>query len=159
MKVEVRRHGRWVTIEIADQSIEVKRNGKWVSMSGPEAALPRPNPRPSASRAKNKRKRKYKIFSPPSPPPVANEGLIRLFSGEEPPPVRSAARTKPKQPRKRQKQFWCPKCVKRQRNEYCEFHGSRNEPLTPSLKATVGPARREPYHGSVRHPYQGGLPD
>lgn len=138
-----------------------------VESSVPQTSLPRRKPLASAnnSRAakKHKKNRMKRSVAPPSraplPPPSAiSRGLVRLFSGEEPPPVRSPARPKPKQSRTRQKQFWCTKCVKRQRNEFCEFHGTRNKPLTPSLKSIVGPARREPYHGSVRNPYQGGLP-
>ncbi len=111
-----------------------------VESSVPQTILPRRKPISSASKPRDAKKHKKNRMIQ----------SVALSPGAPLPP--------PKQSRKRQKQFWCSKCVKRQRNQFCEFHGTRNKPLTPSLKAIVGPARREPYHGSVRHPYQGGLP-
>ena len=143
-----------------------------VDSSVPEMALPRPKPLPLPSKARHKKqdKKNRRIWpvalpqpapqpSPhPSPLPAIKLALTQLLSGLEPPLLRSPTKTNPTKSRTPQKKFWCPKCAKRQRSQWCKLHGKRNKPLTPALKAIVGPAQRKPYHGSLRHPYQGGLP-
>jgi hypothetical protein len=139
-----------------------------VESAVPQRALPRPKPLRLPAKARHKKNRvMWPVALPqpaPQPPPPASplptirQALVRLLSGEEPPPLRAHTKTNPRKSRAPQKKFWCPKCAKRQRNAWCQFHGKRNKLLTPSLKAIVGPAQRKPYHGSVRHPYQGGLP-
>lgn len=112
--------------------------------------------------AKKRGFEKYSIVLVESWPPhlptraKANRHRQRRWSVAFPQPAPLPTRAKSK---KKSKKFWCVKCAKRYRSDWRKWHGTRNKPLTPELKAIVGPERRKPSHGSVLHPFRGGLPD